>query len=78
MFFYVQQASENKWKTPFMSIVAKHRQKIMELILRNANSIRIGEIPVKEIVEINNMLEQENEMSVEDYSQEILSKIPVV
>jgi TPR repeat protein len=78
MFFYIQQASENQWKIPFMSVVAKHRQKITELILRNTNSIRSGEIPVKDIVQISNVFDQGNVMSVEDYCQAMLSQIPII
>lgn len=77
MFFYVQQASGNKWKAPYMPTVIKFRGQISEVILKNADSIRIGDIPFEEILEILKVTEPGNTKGAVDYCREILATIPL-
>lgn len=78
MFVYVQQADTQEWETPFMSIVAKHRQEIVELIMRDPKSIRIGETPVEKLLKALNALGPEKRRTAKDYCEEILVKIPTI
>ena len=78
MFFYIQQLSGNKWKETFMPIVIKFRKEISEVILQNADSVRIGDIPVNDTIELINMMEPGNKKGAIDYCQEVLAEIPVM
>jgi TPR repeat protein len=76
MFFYVQQTTGKEWETPFMPIVAKHRQEIVELIMQNPDVICLGDIPIIGIIEIMNMVNPEKSSTTKDYCKDILAKIP--
>jgi len=77
MFFYIQQSSGNKWKAPYMPTVIKFRGQVSEVILKNADSIRIGDVPFKEILEILKVAEPGNTKGAVDYCREILATIPL-
>jgi TPR repeat protein len=77
MFFYVQQATGNKWKMPFLPTVVKHRQQIANIILQQSHSVCIGEIPISEIIELMDMTDPDNDKNTKDYCQEVLANVPV-